>query len=112
MILAAISHLRELVRKKRGNCVEPKLTSFFFAFFSQESCSEVIFSNDTPFKRLDHYKLHEYTRKWNFSSANNEPVTMTLTNSIDAMFKRKRGRPPKNRVIEVRTDFKGIFFTQ
>ena len=103
MILAAISHLRELVRKKRGNCVEPKLTSFFLAFFSQESCSEVIFSNDTPFKRLDHYKLHEYTRKWNFSSANNEPVTMTLTNSIDAMFKRKRGRPPKNRVIEVRT---------
>ena len=81
------------------------------AFFSQESCSEVIFSNDTPFKRLDHYKLHEYTRKWNFSSANNEPVTMTLTNSIDAMFKRKRGRPPKNRVIEVRTDFKGIFHT-
>ena len=36
---------------------------------------------------------------------------MTLTNSIDAMFKRKRGRPPKNRVIEVRTDFfKGFFF--
>ena len=33
MILAAISHLRELVRKKRGNCVEPKLTSFFFGFF-------------------------------------------------------------------------------
>ena len=28
---------------------------------------------------------------------------MTLSTSIDAMFKRKRGRPPKNRVIEVRT---------
>ena len=27
---------------------------------------------------------------------------MTMTTSIDAMFKRKRGRPPKNRVIEVR----------
>ena len=26
---------------------------------------------------------------------------MTCTTSIDAMFKRKRGRPPKNRVIEV-----------
>ena len=26
---------------------------------------------------------------------------MTMTNNIDAMFKRKRGRPPKNRVIEV-----------
>ena len=109
MILAAISHLREFVRKKGKNCVEPKIDVVFLAFFSQESCSEVIFSNDTPFKRLDHYKLHEYTRKWNFSSANNEPVTMTLTNSIDAMFKRKRGRPPKNRVIEVRTDFNGIF---
>ena len=62
----------------------------------------MIFSSDPPFKRLDHYKLHEYTRKWNFSSSNKEPVTMTLTTSIDAMFKRKRGRPPKNRVIEVR----------
>ena len=62
----------------------------------------MIFNTDPPFKRLDHYKLHEYTRKWNFSSANKEPVTMTLTTSIDAMFKRKRGRPPKNRVIEVR----------
>ena len=110
MILAAISHLREFcTKKKERNCVEPKIDVGFFCFFSQESCSEVIFSNDTPFKRLDHYKLHEYTRKWNFSSANNEPVTMTLTNSIDAMFKRKRGRPPKNRVIEVRTNFKGIF---
>lgn len=29
---------------------------------------------------------------------------MTLTTSIDAMFKRKRGRPPKNRVIEVWND--------
>ena len=65
----------------------------------------MIFNTDPPFKRLDHYKLHEYTRKWNFSSANKEPVTMTLTTSIDAMFKRKRGRPPKNRVIEVRTNF-------
>lgn len=26
---------------------------------------------------------------------------MTMTTNIDAMFKRKRGRPPKNRVIEV-----------
>ena len=107
-----ISFMLVCTKKKVKNCVEPKIdVGFFWLFFSQESCSEVIFSNDTPFKRLDHYKLHEYTRKWNFSSANNEPVTMTLTNSIDAMFKRKRGRPPKNRVIEVRTDFfKGFFF--
>ena len=76
-----------------------------FSSMLQENCTEVIFSSDPPFKRLDHYKLHEYTRKWNFSSANKEPVTMTLTTSIDAMFKRKRGRPPKNRVIEVRKIF-------
>ena len=76
-----------------------------FSSMLQENCTEVIFSSDPPFKRLDHYKLHEYTRKWNFSSANKEPVTMTLTTSIDAMFKRKRGRPPKNRVIEVRNTF-------
>ena len=30
-----------------------------------------------------------------------EPISMTMTTNIDAMFKRKRGRPPKNRVIEV-----------
>ena len=71
-----------------------------FLFF-QENCGEVICNTDSPFKRLDHYKLHEYTRKWNISSASKEPVSMTLTTSIDAMFKRKRGRPPKNRVVEV-----------
>ena len=35
-----------------------------------------------------------------------EPISMTMTTSIDAMFKRKRGRPPKNRVIEVRHSIK------
>ena len=74
-------------------------------FFPQDNCDEVILSSEPPFKRLDHFKLHEYTRKWNMSStaagAKAEPVSMTQTNSIDAMFKRKRGRPPKNRVIEV-----------
>ena len=73
--------------------------------FLQDHCDEVILSSEPPFKRLDHFKLHEYTRKWNMSStavgAKAEPVSMTQTNSIDAMFKRKRGRPPKNRVIEV-----------
>ncbi len=73
----------------------------------QENCPEIILSTDSPFKRLDHYKLHEYTRKWNMNPAGSvggkvEPVTMTLTNNIDTMFKRKRGRPPKNRVVEVR----------
>ena len=57
-------------------------------------------ASDSPFKRLDHYKLHEYTKKWNI--ANKEPVTMTQATSIDTIFKRKRGRPPKNRVVEVR----------
>eukprot|EP00095_Tigriopus_kingsejongensis_P007059 maker-scaffold146_size311726-snap-gene-2.24 protein:Tk07059 transcript:maker-scaffold146_size311726-snap-gene-2.24-mRNA-1 annotation:"transcription factor castor" len=67
-----------------------------------ENCSEIIFGGDVAFKRLDHYKLHEYTKKWNMSGR--EPVTMTMSTSIDAMFKRKRGRPPKNRVVEVWND--------
>ena len=70
---------------------------------------------DVPFRRLDHYKIHEYTKKWNMTQKGMEPISMTMTTSIDAMFKRKRGRPPKNRVIEViiifnfRFLFKGWF---
>ena len=64
----------------------------------------MILSTDVPFRRLDHYKIHEYTKKWNMGQnmrRDPEPVMMTMTNNIDTMFKRKRGRPPKNRVIEV-----------
>ena len=35
------------------------------------------------------------------NTANKETISMTLSTSLDAMFKRKRGRPPKNRVVEV-----------
>jgi len=66
-----------------------------------DNCAEVILSTDVPFRRLDHYKIHEYTKKWNMSQKGHEPVSMTMTTNIDTMFKRKRGRPPKNRVIEV-----------
>ena len=34
-----------------------------------------------------------------------ETISMTLSTSLDAMFKRKRGRPPKNRVVEVVYNF-------
>ena len=77
---------------------------FFFlnASFLQDQCPEVILTTDVPFRRLDHYKIHEYTKKWNMNSRREpEPVMMTMTTNIDTMFKRKRGRPPKNRVIEV-----------
>ena len=37
----------------------------------------------------------------NSLSGNKETISMTLSTSLDAMFKRKRGRPPKNRVVEV-----------
>ena len=67
----------------------------------RKNCSEIILSTDVPFRRLDHYKIHEYTKKWNMTQKGMEPISMTMTTSIDAMFKRKRGRPPKNRVIEV-----------
>ena len=80
----------------------------FLDFFSlnasllQDQCPEVILTTDVPFRRLDHYKIHEYTKKWNMNSRREpEPVMMTMTTNIDTMFKRKRGRPPKNRVIEV-----------
>merc|ERR1719412_714317 len=66
-----------------------------------ENCSEIILCTDVPFRRLDHYKIHEYTKKWNMTQKGPEPISMTMTTNIDAMFKRKRGRPPKNRVIEV-----------
>ena len=71
--------------------------------FEQENCTEIITMTDIPFRRLDHYKIHEYTKKW--YNAQKEPISMIMTTSIDAMFKRKRGRPPKNRVIEVSPSF-------
>ena len=74
----------------------------FLKVFLQDQCPEVILTTDVPFRRLDHYKIHEYTKKWNMNARREpEPVMMTMTTNIDTMFKRKRGRPPKNRVIEV-----------
>ncbi|XP_076306536.1 zinc finger protein castor homolog 1-like isoform X2 [Tachypleus tridentatus] len=58
-------------------------------------CQVVISSMGKPFERLNHYKVHKYTEK---QSCDHAP--MALTTSIDGIFKRKRGRPPKNRVIE------------
>ena len=93
----------------------------------------MIYTSDAPFQRLEHYKLHEYAKKWNgLPSNNNTPkdpnssssvankpvvagqqlpqlhdkdqtVSMTLSTNLDSMFKRKRGRPPKNRVVEVKS---------
>ncbi|KAK9884307.1 hypothetical protein WA026_005259 [Henosepilachna vigintioctopunctata] len=68
-----------------------------------ENCREVILPSEKPFRRLEHYKMHEYSRKLSLTK---DPLTMThLTTSIDGMFCRKRGRPPKNRVIEVWNDY-------
>lgn len=70
-----------------------------FLLLFQDNCREVILPSDKPFRRLDHYKMHEYSRKLSLTK---DPLTMThLATSIDGMFRRKRGRPPKNRVIEV-----------
>merc|ERR1740128_1150441 len=80
-----------------------------------DTCDEIVLCTDQPFRRLDHYKVHEYSRRWQAGQTNpllqsqghahtaaghGEPVTLTTASSIDAMFKRKRGRPPKNRIIE------------
>nr|XP_022907167.1 zinc finger protein castor homolog 1-like isoform X1 [Onthophagus taurus] len=68
-----------------------------------ENCREVILPNEKPFRRLEHYKMHEYSKKLSLTK---DPLTMThLATSIDGMFCRKRGRPPKNRVIEVWNDY-------
>ncbi|XP_068902508.1 zinc finger protein castor homolog 1-like isoform X3 [Tenebrio molitor] len=68
-----------------------------------DNCREVILPTDKPFRRLEHYKMHEYSRKLSLTK---DPLTMThLATSIDGMFCRKRGRPPKNRVIEVWNDY-------
>lgn len=68
-----------------------------------ENCREIILPTDKPFKRLEHYKMHEYSKKLSLTK---DPLTMThLSSSIDGMFCRKRGRPPKNRVIEVWNDY-------
>ncbi|XP_059479543.1 zinc finger protein castor homolog 1-like isoform X3 [Neocloeon triangulifer] len=66
-----------------------------------ENCREIIMTTDKPFRRLDHYKMHEYSRKL---SLGKDAMQMSLATSIDGMFRRKRGRPPKNRVIEVWND--------
>ncbi|XP_015595893.1 uncharacterized protein LOC107268048 isoform X2 [Cephus cinctus] len=69
-----------------------------------ENCREVILATDKPFRRLQHYKIHEYSRQLNLSSSSHAlspDVTLTHLTNIDAMFRRKRGRPPKNRVIEI-----------
>ncbi|CAG9862492.1 unnamed protein product [Phyllotreta striolata] len=71
-----------------------------------ENCREVILPVDKPFRRLEHYKMHEYSKKLSYTK---DPLTMThLSSSIDGMFCRKRGRPPKNRVIEVWNDYNSM----
>ncbi|KAL1501481.1 hypothetical protein ABEB36_006795 [Hypothenemus hampei] len=68
-----------------------------------DGCREVILSSDKPFRRLEHYKMHQYSQKLSLTK---DPLTAThLATSIDGMFCRKRGRPPKNRVIEVWNDY-------
>ncbi|XP_076256377.1 zinc finger protein castor homolog 1-like isoform X3 [Rhynchophorus ferrugineus] len=68
-----------------------------------DNCREVILSSDKPFRRMEHYKMHQYSQKLSLTK---DPLTAThLATSIDGMFCRKRGRPPKNRVIEVWNDY-------
>lgn len=69
----------------------------------------MVLPSDEPFKRLDHYRAHEKSRQAPLpvtpahasphKSAHSQTVSTSV--SLDSMFRRKRGRPPKNRVIEV-----------
>ncbi|CAG0889489.1 unnamed protein product [Darwinula stevensoni] len=64
-----------------------------------EGCKEVMFPMDKPFRRLDHFKMHEYSCKMNMHGSSKD--LGSSGNALDGFFRRKRGRPPKNRVIEV-----------
>ena len=47
--------------------------------------------------------MHDYARRLTLTAPGpGGPMGVAAVTSVDAMFKRKRGRPPKNRVIEVR----------
>ncbi|KAL1122329.1 hypothetical protein AAG570_003734, partial [Ranatra chinensis] len=52
-----------------------------------EGCTEIV----APSERLEHFRSHEISAQHN--------------NSLELLFRRKRGRPPKNRVIEVWNDY-------
>jgi hypothetical protein len=49
---------------------------------------------DEPFKRLEHFKSHQSAPRIEFGDKESQEA-------LDGFFRRKRGRPPKNRVIEV-----------
>lgn len=70
----------------------------------QEGCGEAILAaGDKPFRRLEHFRMHDYARRLTLAApGSGGPIGVAAVTSVDAMFKRKRGRPPKNRVIEVR----------
>lgn len=70
----------------------------------QEGCGEAILAaGDKPFRRLEHFRMHDYARRLTLAPpGSGGPIGVAAVTSVDAMFKRKRGRPPKNRVIEVR----------
>lgn len=69
----------------------------------------MILPTDSPFLRLDHVKQHEAAKRHGGSSGSATP-SPHLANSLDAMFRRKRGRPPKNRIIEVWNDAVSLIF--
>lgn len=50
--------------------------------------------------------MHDYARRLALATSPGAagaggPMGVAAVTSVDAMFKRKRGRPPKNRIIEV-----------
>ncbi|XP_068222257.1 zinc finger protein castor homolog 1-like isoform X3 [Palaemon carinicauda] len=69
-----------------------------------DGCGEaILMSGDKPFRRLEHFRMHDYTRRLAMASSPGAAGAMGVAaiTSVDAMFKRKRGRPPKNRIIEL-----------
>ncbi|ODN04588.1 Transcription factor castor [Orchesella cincta] len=59
-----------------------------------DACSEVILASEEAFRRLEHFRTHQYAHKMEIGDKD-------VPDNNDGFFKRKRGRPPKNRMIEV-----------
>ncbi|XP_018008761.1 zinc finger protein castor homolog 1 isoform X3 [Hyalella azteca] len=74
-----------------------------------DGCSELFTLSDKSFRRLEHSRMHDYARQMTHALPASSPSThvysgVASVTSIDSMFKRKRGRPPKNRIVEVWND--------
>uniref|UniRef100_A0A146LMX2 Transcription factor castor n=1 Tax=Lygus hesperus TaxID=30085 RepID=A0A146LMX2_LYGHE len=73
--------------QESGSLCQPNCPKEKHYHCTWDGCCEVVM----PSERLEHFRSHEISAQHN--------------NSLESLFRRKRGRPPKNRVIEVWNDY-------